>query len=243
MANLHPENVRRTGGYEIMKTRALLVVIFMTFAMIPTFVDAQPLGFVWSCDVIDDNPDSFLLDAQVWNSTAWEWDPPIWYQLYWNGTYLVPPPVEYQVGSFNFTVTTGHNATKVVAVYGGNYTGPPNDYDWISTNGIILATDGPYNHPEPLNGLLNASLWEGTGWCKIQVFGSYYDPYYDSAVAFGEIHFFYMNSSLDIELPFSPPSQELEVVQMIVEIIVLPIRVFNEVIARLLNSLKSLILF
>lgn len=237
-----------------MKTKVLLVVIFMTFALIPTFVAAQPLGFEWSCDVIDNNPDSFLLDRIAW-------------QLYWNGTALETPPLEYQMRSFNFTVSTTHNATKSMVVYTNSYPSPMsrflgNETDhyvnhsyWWATNGVVHASSGPYKTTDNVSGVVENFMWNQSDWYRIYFCGYYYDPYYethegDPSVSYGDMYYFYLNVTDEVEqIPPSSPltllsDEPLELIRVVaqamIEVFSIPIRVLNEAIRWVLKGLLSI---
>lgn len=164
-------------------------------------------------EVWENNPDKFFDDLMIWNPRTREWEAPLYWQLYWNGTGLDTPALENQYRGGELLFEADANSTFWVSMrpmddgrnYNDYYLGPFLNYTGFATNAVVINTT---NHEYEWN--ITAQIvpehWNQSGWYFIGITGHSFfkhneTHYFDGDV--GERRYFYFNITAEatMELP------------------------------------------
>ena len=164
-------------------------------------------------EVWENNPDKFFGDEMIWNATSGQWEAPLYWQLYWNGTGLDTPALENQYRGGELLLEADANSTFWVSMrpmsdgrnYNDYYLGPFLNYTGFATNAVVINTT---NHEYEWN--ITAHIvpehWNQSGWYFIGVHGHslfrYNEThYFDGSLS--ERRYFYFN--ITAESPLETP--------------------------------------
>ena len=165
-------------------------------------------------DAWEDNPMVFYSDEQVWN--GYDWDAPIYWQLYWNSTSqsLNPPPLEYQYRGGDFFLETDANSTYWISMrpnwwaedYYDFYSGPTLNFTGFATNAVVINCS---YHEYVWNMTAHAvpEHWNVSGWYFMGVTGHSWFKYNETHYFDGNLHemrLFYFNITEPVQEPEPP---------------------------------------
>lgn len=221
--------------------RVLLIAALVLTLAIPA--QAQSYEGTVICELWDDT-NIWHYNDMIWNGSDWE--APIWYQLYWNGTGLDAPPNEYRIiSNFNYTFYfmldgLSVNATSAICVYGMSwdardyYIGPTLEelnVTGFATNGAVISFSQHQFHSS-YSGLFNISWFTRSGWYKFSHIG-----YVNNSIGsdMSDLRVFYLDTDSPEIIEETIQTQEsspVQILQPIRDLIRMVLSVFEEFLKK-----------